>query len=104
MAKHHFDLDREKSLQAPITFTAQGKTFECVEITDELMDDISAITEDETLQPGEVLARQLALFTGEKPEAFDALSFRQRGALIDFITNAITDPFGRRQRRGAGRK
>lgn len=104
MSKHHFDLDRQKSLQDPITFAAKGETYECVEITDDLMEEISAISDDETIQPGEVLTRQLAAFTGESPETFDTLTFREKGAIIDFITNAMTDPLGRRARRGAGRR
>lgn len=99
----HLNLDKEKSLQEAIGFTVNGKTFECVDFTDEVMAEIEALSEREDLAPNASLAEQLAVFTGEDPSAFDDLSFVQKSGAISHITAAISDPLGKSQRRNGRR-
>lgn len=101
MGRKHFNLDTQKGLHDPITFTAKGKEYEVAELTDEVMEAVSVIADDENLSVGEVLNQQLAEFTDSEAEEFAALTIREKSAVVKHITDSMTDPLGSRsQRRG----
>lgn len=104
MAKKHFSLKNETSLRDDISFETNDKEYIVRELTDDLMEEIAEVAENESLGVGESLSRQLAIFTGKEAGEFSELNVREKSAIIQHITSAVTDPLGNRQQRRAARR
>jgi len=91
-----FDADSAKGLHDPITFRVNGKTYEVRELTDELMEAVQEVASEDTSKLNAVLTRQLAVFTGAEESEFLEVPIRTKTAILNHITEATTDPLGRR--------
>jgi len=99
-----FSLKKETSLRDPVEFETYDKAYTVVDLTDDVMERIAKITEDESLGVGESLSIQLATFAGCEPSEFDGINVREKAAIIQYITGTVTDPLGNRRQRRAARR
>ena len=104
MSKKSFNSSKETCLRDEIVFDTGEKEYTVLRLTDEIMEEITAISDDTSLSAGVSLSRQLAAFTGSDPDEFTDIDFRSKAAIIQFITEAITDPLGNRQQRRSARR
>ena len=86
-------------MHEPISFSVGGKHFEVRELTDDLMDAVQEEANADGAKLNTVLTRQLAVFTGAEASEFVDVPIRVKTAILNHITEATTDPLGKR---GAG--
>lgn len=96
MAEKHLDLDQVMSLQEPITFKANGKTYRVNAVTDEMFEAVDALSEktkgDQAIGPCASLAGQIGIFTGKPASEFKKLDIFALRKIIKHITDNLNDP------------
>lgn len=96
MSEKHLDLDQALSLQDPITFKVGGKTYKVNGVTDEMLAAVDTMAEemkaDSAKGPCEMLANQIAIFTGESASKFKKLDLFSLRKIIQHITANLNDP------------
>ena len=86
-----------------MTFTLNETKYTVIPLTDEVFEEIEAITDIEGIGPVAALKQQLALLTDTDPEAFADADLRQLRATVNAIMDNVMDPTkrgsrGKRQR------
>lgn len=82
----------DEKIFEPIEITIKGTNHVIKSITPEMIKEVGAIGNkgvDE--EDSEVLYKQLAIFTGAKPEEFKGVDVRSLSAALNFIQNSIRD-------------
>jgi len=110
----HFNADKTRSLHEKLSFTLQGVRYDCRDLTDAVLRDIEALSDDSLEGEGlsSALAGQLAVLTGEDASVFleaaegyqEPPSVREMSGILDWIQEVITDPRGRKNARSAPRR
>lgn len=87
MPKKNFD---DVSLFEPIEFTLEGKDYVIKKVTSKMMQDATKSSKDNP-DSLDVLAEQVAVFTGAPKEEFQSVDIRKLGAVIQFIVGTFNE-------------
>lgn len=90
-----FNADKATRLHEPIRFIAGGDTYECVELTDDLLAEVDALgdrAEADGLSVSDVLNESLALFTGKPADTFAGLTIRVKTGILTWLREQLLTP------------
>ena len=91
-----YNVDEIPGILDPIEFTLEGRDYVINKVDPDTMSDVYDMAKDATDPNSErgmrgLHARQLAKFTGKDQSEFEGVDLRKTTALIDWITEQITD-------------
>lgn len=91
----HMNIDELKAANEVVTFTLGGKVYTVTDYSREMYGRVLAIEEEgqaNSLNPGAIHAKQLAMLTGQTEEEFLAVNdLRKTAAAVGFVMSAIVD-------------